>query len=272
MVVIPARPRKPRDKAKVEVGVLIAQRWIVAVLRNRTFFSIAEINEAIRELLERLNGRIMKKLGRSRRDLFLEVDLPNLRPLPETAFEYADWKVKARVNFDYHVEFDSNYYSVPYRYAREVVNIRATGKVVEVFQNEKRVASHLRSYKRHQSITDRDHMPSSHRAHADWTPSRIVRWAGTVGPSTTMLVERVMEERRHPEQGFRACIGIINLGRRHSETRLEKASARALACKSHSYKTVKGILENRLEDEPLPSVPQEILPRHGNVRGCEYYR
>jgi transposase len=270
--VIPARPRRPRDKAKVEVGVLLAQRWVIAVLRNRTFFSVAEINEAIRPLLEKLNSRLMRKLRRSRRDLFLEVDLPNLQPLPETTYQYAEWKVKARVNFDYHVEFDSNYYSVPHRYAHEQVDIRATGKIVEVLHNQKRVASHLRSYLKHQSITDPEHMPSSHRAHADWTPSRIVRWASTVGPSTAMLVERVMEERPHPEQGFRACMGIIHLGRHHSEVRLEKAAARALASKSHSYRTVKGILENRLEDQPLPSVPKAVLPRHGNVRGSEYYR
>ena len=270
--IIPARPRKPRDKAKVEVGVLLAQRWIIAALRHRTFFSIAEINDAIRPLLEKLDGRVMKKLGRSRRDLFLEVDLPNLRPLPESVYEYADWKVRARVNFDYHVEFHTNYYSVPHRYAHEEVDIRSSGRVVEIFHRQKRIASHLRSYQKHQHITDREHMPRSHREHADWTPARIVRWASTVGPSTAALVQRVMEERPHPEQGFRACIGIIHLGRHHTEPRLEKAAARALASKSHSYKTVKGILENRLEDQPLPSVPRTVLPRHRNVRGSEYYR
>jgi len=270
--ILPARPRKPKDKAKVEGGVLLAQRWIIASLRNRTFFSIREINEAIRELLENLNDRPMRKLRRSRRDLFLEVDLPNLRPLPETPYEYAEWKVKARVNFDYHVEFDSNLYSVPYRYAHEVVDIRATGKTVEIFLKQKRIASHLRSYKKSQAITDREHMPSSHRAVADWTPSRIVNWAKKVGPSTVKLVERIMEERPHPEQGFRACMGILRLGKLHTEERLEKAAARALASKSHSYRTVKGILENRLEDKPLPVVPTGILPRHQNVRGSDYYR
>lgn len=271
-VVIPARPRKPRDKAKVEAGVLIAQRWIIAALRNHTFFSIAEINEAIRPLIEKLNRRIMRKLNRSRSDLFLEVDLPHLGPLPETPYEYAEWKIKARVNFDYHVEFDSNYYSVPYRHAHDEVDVRATGKIVEIFRGHKRIASHLRSYKKHQSVTDREHMPSSHRAHADWTPSRVVNWASTVGPFTAKLVDQVMKERPHPEQGFRSCMGIIRLGKRHSDARLEKAAARALACKSHSYRTVKGILENRLEEHPLPSVPKEILPHHGNVRGGIYYR
>ena len=176
------------------------------------------------------------------------------------------------MNFDYHVEFDSNYYSAPHRYASEEVDIRATAKTLEVFHRQKRIASHLRSYRTHQYVTDPAHMPHSHRAHAEWDPPRIIRWASTVGPSTSLLVQRVMEERPHPQQGFRACMGIIHLGRRHSEARLEKAAARALAARSHSYRTVKGILENRLEDQPLPSVPQEVLPRHRNVRGSEYYR
>jgi transposase len=257
--VIPARPRKPRDKAKVEVGVLLAQRWIIAALRNRTFFSIAEINEAIRPLLEKLNSRIMRKLARSRRDLFLEVDHPNLRPLPETAYEYAEWKVGIRVGFDYHIEFDWNYYSVPYRLAGEVVDIRANGKTVEVF-------------KKHQSITDPDHMPSSHRAHADWNPERIIDWASKIGPFTAKYVDEVMKARQFPEHAFRGCLGIIRLGKRYTDERLEKACARGLAFKSFSFRVVKSILENKLEDQPLPSASNKPIPRHKNIRGSEYFR
>jgi transposase len=270
--ILPARPRKPRDKAKVEVAVLLAQRWIIAVLRNRTFYSIAEINEAIRPLLEKLNNRVMRKLKRSRRDLFVDLDQPNLLPLPTAPYEYAEWKIGARANLDYHVEFDANYYSVHYRLAQEVVDIRSTGKTIEIFQRQKRVASHLRSHEKHRHITDPAHMPSSHRAHAEWTPSRLVSWAGTVGPNMAKLVENIMEDRPHPEQGFRACMGILHLQKEFAPLRLEKAAARAVACRIVSYRAFKAILKNNLEDQPLPQVPKDILPLHRNVRGSVYYR
>ncbi len=269
--VIPARPRRPRDKAKVEVGVLIAQRWIIAALRNRTFYSIGEINQAIRELLQKLNRRPMRKLKRSRRELFEQVDQPNLQPLPEKPFQYADWKIGARVNLDYHVEFEKSFYSVPYQNAHKQVDVRATARTVEVFLQHKRIASHLRSYKKFSYSTTKEHMPRSHREHLEWTPSRIVKWAQKVGSSAAELVERIMEERPHPEQGYRACLGILRLSKTYGEERVEKASTRALLFRSHSYRSVESILKNNLEDQPLPKVSSKSLPLHENVRGSQYY-
>ena len=269
--ILPARPRKPKDKAKVEVGVLIAQRWIIAALRNHTFHSIAEINRAVRGLLEKLNGRVMRKLGRSRHQLYLEVDQPNLRPLPQTPFEFAEWKIGLRVNLDYHVEFEKSYYSVPYQLVHQAVELRATASTVEIFLRHKRIASHLRSAVPHRHVTLKDHMPRSHQAHAEWTPSRIIHWAKETGPSTAQLVERIMAERPHPEQGYRASLGILRLAKRHSPRRLEKACARALACRSHSYRSVESILKNSLEDQPLPTRDIAALPSHENLRGPGYF-
>jgi transposase len=269
--VIPARPRKPRDKAKVEAGVLIAQRWIIAALRNRTFYSIAEINEAIAELLERINSRPMRRLRRSRRELFEELDQPNLRPLREKRFEYAEWKTGAKVNIDYHVEFEKNFYSVPYQLAQKQVDVRATARTVEVFRQQKRVASHTRLHGKFKYSTVAEHMPRSHREHTEWTPSRLIQWAKTVGESTARLVERIMEERPHPEQGFRACLGILRLSKHYGRERLENASRRALACHALSYRSVESILKNRLDDQPLPEVNSQPLPAHENLRGSQYY-
>jgi transposase len=279
VTILPARPRKPRDKAKVEGAVLLAQRWILAVLRHRQFFSVAEINEAIREPLEKLNGRLQRRLRRSRTDLFLELDRPHLRPLPETPYEYSEWKFVVRVNLDYHVEFAESYYSVPYQLAHQPVDIRATGKIIratgkilEIFHQSQRVASHLRSYKKHSFTTDPAHMPSTHRAHAEWTPERLANWAKTLGPNMVELVESIMKQRALPEQGFRACMGIMHLQKHYPLDRMEKAARRAVACRIVSYKGFKGILENRLEEQPLPHVTNEIIPPHRNVRGSEYYR
>jgi transposase len=269
--IVPARPRRPKDKAKVEAAVLLAQRWIIGVLRDRTFYSIDEIVKAIAEPLGKLNDRNLRKLGRSRRELFLELDKPALKPLPENAYEFAEWKIDARVNLDYHVEFAKNFYSVPFQHAREKVDIRARARTIEVFLRSRRVASHPRRFGIFQYATLKEHMPRSYREHLEWTPSRIISWAGTVGPSTTQMVERIMTERPHPEQGFRACLGILRLGKRYSGARLEKACARALACCSHSYRAVESILKNGLEDKPLPTVEAPPLPFHENVRGSSYF-
>ncbi len=269
--VIPARPRRPRDKAKVEVGVLIAQRWIIAVLRNRTFYSIAEINVAIHELLEKLNRRPMRRLKRSRRELFEELDEPKLQPLADSRFEYSEWKIGARVNLDYHVEFERSFYSVPYQYARKQVDVRATARAVEILHQHKRIASHARLHKKFSYSTEKEHMPRSHREHLEWTPSRIIQWAQKVGPSTAQLLERIMEERPHPEQGYRACLGILRLSKTYGEERLEKASKRALPFRFHSYGSVESILKNGLEDQPLPEVSSKSLPLHENLRGSHYY-
>ncbi|MGH9390880.1 MAG: IS21 family transposase, partial [Vicinamibacteria bacterium] len=269
--IVPARPRRPRDKAKVEAGVLIAERWIIAALRDRTFFSIEEINRAIAPLLEKLNNRLLRKVRRSRSDLFLEVDKPALKPLPVVPFEFADWKIGARVNLDYHIEFERNYYSAPFQYAHEQVDVRATMRTVEIFHRARRIASHVRLSGVGKYSTLAEHMPRAHREHAEWSPSRIIDWAGTVGPSAAQLVERILAERPHPEQGYRACLGILHLGKRYTEVRLEKAAARALACKAHSYRFVESILKNHMEAQPLPSTAIGTLPIHENLRGSEYY-
>jgi transposase len=269
--IIPARPRKPRDKAKVEVAVQIAQRWIVAALRNRSFYSIDEVNRAVRELLEKLNRRPMRKLGRSRNELFEELDKPHLLPLPGKPFELAEWKYSVRVNIDYHIEFEHNYYSVPYQLVHEALDVRATKQVVEIYRQTKRVASHLRCYGKSQHSTSTEHMPRSHQAHAEWTPSRIIHWAGEVGPATKALSERILEERPHPEQGYRACLGILRLEKKYTRERLEKAARRALSCRCHSYKSVASILQKNLDAQPLPEFTQGALPLHENLRGSSYF-
>jgi transposase len=269
--IIPARPRKPRDKAKVEVAVQVAQRWIIAALRNSTFFSIDEINRAVRVLVEKLNTRPLKKIGRSRNELFEELDKPHLEPLPEKPFELAEWKIGVRVNLDYHVEFQHDLYSVPYQLVHEQVDLRATASTIEIFHRHKRIASHLRRHGKRQYSTLTEHMPHSHRAHAEWTPSRMLRWAGEVGPATKALAEKIIEERPHPEQGYRACLGILRLGKRYTPERLEKAAERALACRSHSYRSIASILEKNLDSQPLPRLTQGTLPFHENIRGSSYF-
>ena len=270
-VIIPARPRRPRDKAKVEQGVLLVERWILARLRDRTFFSLAELNAAIRELLVGLNHKPFKKMAGSRQSLFAELERPALRPLPQRPYEYATWRV-ARVNIDYHVEVDRHYYSVPYQLVGAQVDVRLTAHTVELLHRGRRVASHLHSDQRGRHTTEGAHMPESHRRHLEWTPSRIVRWAAETGPQTALLVGGVMESRPHPEQGFRSCLGIMRLGTRYGAARLEAASTRALAIKAFSYRSVESILKTGLDREPLPTAPAErALREHENLRGPRYY-
>ena len=242
-VVIPARVRKAKDKAKVEAGVLLAQRWILAVLRNQTFFSLSELNEAIWEQLEILNGREMQKLEASRRELFERLDRPALKPLPQERYEISTWH-RCRVNIDYHVEVDHNYYSVPYALIHERPEARATPSVVEVYFKGRRVASHQRRTGRGQFSTEPEHMPRSHREYLEWTPSRLTAWAEKTGPATGRLISEILQRRRHPEQGYRSCLGIMSLGRRYDEHRLEAACARAEQLGSYSYRTVKNILRS----------------------------
>ncbi|MBK5101960.1 MAG: IS21 family transposase, partial [Desulfobacteraceae bacterium] len=271
--VIPARSAKPRDKAKVESAVLVAERWILAALRNHTFFSLAELNKAIAEKLEDLNNRKFQKLDATRRQLFENIDKPALKPLPSRPYEYAEWK-KARVNIDYHIEIEHHYYSVPYQLVKEQVEVRLCSSTVEVLFKNRRVASHKRSYHQGGFSTLRDHMPKAHQKYLDWTPSRIIRWAGKNGPNTKRLVTRIMENRPHPEQGFRSCLGIIRLAKRYSPERLEKACARALAINGHSYKSVQSILKNGLDQQScIFDQAEEIYPeKHDNIRGNNYYQ
>jgi transposase len=271
-VVIPARPAKPKDKAKVEGAVLIAQRWILAAVRNRTFFSLAELNDAIRELLPRLNARSLQKLKVSRTELFQRLDQPLLTPLPVARYEIGRWKT-CRVNIDYHIELDHNYYSVPFTLLRETVEARFTLTTVEIFHKNTRVASHRRRHGRGQSSTKVEHMPRAHRAHAEWTPSRIISWAEKTGPAAGRLVAEILKSRPHPEQGYRACLGILRLEKRYGGDRLEAACERALRIGASTYRTVKNILASGVdrcppEDTHAVTTP---TPRHGNVRGPGYY-
>ncbi len=277
--IFPARPAKPRDKAKVECGVRIAQRWILARIRNQTFFSLAELNERIRELVDELNRHVMRSYGASRRDLFERLDRPALRPLPDAPYEYAEWK-KVGLNIDYHVEFDHHYYSVPHHLRQQQrredrdggLLLRATTATIEVFHAGKRVAAHARSYVRGRPTTCAEHMPSAHRAHAEWTPTRIVSWATTVGPNVALLARAILDERRHPEHGYRSCLGIFRLAKKYDAERVDAACARALLAGARSYRPVESILKHGLDR----AAALDVSPRgpsivHGNVRGRGYY-
>lgn len=267
--IIPARVRKPKDKAKVEVGVQVVERWILAPLRNRTFFSLAELNEAISELLTKLNNRPFKKLKGSRLSWFETIEREALKALPQIRYEFAEWK-KARVNIDYHVELKGHYYSVPYLLVHEEVELRSTVSTVEILHRGKRVASHKKDDRAGRHTTHREHMPKSHQRYLEWSPSRIIRWASTVGESTAKVVEAIMNTRRHPEQGYRSCLGIMRLGKQYSNERLEAACHRAIAIKGFSYKSVQSILEKGLDKQPL-APPRQIPLNHENIRGSSYY-
>lgn len=269
--VIPARVRKPRDKAKVEQGVLLAERWILAALRNRTLFSLEEARAAVRELLERLNRRPMKQLKRSRREVFEELERRALRPLPQRRYEFAEW-ARPRVRIDYHVEVDEHFYSVPYQLVGQQLDTRATESVVEIFRKGTRVTSHVRSYEKWKHTTNPEHMPKAHQEHAKWTPVRLVEWAKKTGPATAAVVEEIMRRKVHPQQGFVACLGLLHLSRRYEVERIEAACARALKVRACSYKSVVAILKNNLDRQQVADeVEQRALPLHGNVRGPDYY-
>ena len=268
--IVPARPYKPRDKAKVENAVQVAQRWIVAALRNRKFFSLEELNVAIRELLDKLNHRPFRKKDGSRATVFETTDKPALKPLPMEPFDLSEWS-RARVNIDYHITFDANLYSVPYNLVHELVEIRSTPTTVEILHKGTRVASHLRSRGRGQAITNQEHRPKSHRAHLEWTPSRMIQWAHTIGPHTAQLFERIMSDKPHPEMGYRGCLGIIRLAEKYSAPRVEAASERALLTGACRYKSVESILRNSLDQVPLSAPPPASTPPHDNIRGSEYF-
>ena len=270
-VAFPARPHEPKDKAKVEVSVLIAQRWIIAVLRNRRFYSLGELNIAIRELLEIINNKVMKITKKSRKELFEMLDKPNALPLPEKPYEYSEWK-KCRVNIDYHVEIDGHYYSVPYQLNKEQVDVRHTARIIEIFFRNKRVASHIRNNNKGRHTTIPEHMPESHRKYLEWTPTRIIDWAGKTGPNIKELVKEILESREYPEQGYRSCLGIMNLQKYYPVERLEKACSRAIRFKLYSYRSVKNILKLKMDLQPEPKTENKTVPTiHENIRGEMYY-
>jgi len=269
--VVPARVRRPRDKAKAEAGVQGVERWILAPLRGRRFFSLAELNEAIRGLLTEYNRRPFQKLAGCRESLFLTLDRPALRPLPAQPYEYQEWK-KARVSIDYHVEVDHHYYSVPYQLLQAQVEVCLTVHTVEILYKGRRVASHPRSFAPGRHTTVLEHMPRHHREYVQWSPQRLVRWAQQTGEATAQLVEQMLASRAHPVQGYRACLGVLRLGRQHSPARLEAACVRALALGALSYKSIKSILTHGLESQPLPRAATPQAPiRHAYIRGAHYY-
>jgi transposase len=269
--VVPARPYRPRDKAKVEVGVQVVERWIIAALRHHKFFRLEEVNRAIRELLERLNQRPFRKREGSRASVFAALERSALRSLPAERFDMSQWS-RARVNIDYHIAFDANFYSVPYTLVQELIEVRATPTTVEIFHRGQRVASHLRGRGRGQVFTQKEHRPKSHQAHLEWTPSRMVHWAEQIGPNTAQLFARILAEKPHPEMGYRSCLGIIRLAEQYSAARMEAAADRALLTGACRYQSVKSILKNSLDQQPLtasPSLPPP--PAHDNIRGAEYF-
>ena len=270
--ILPARPRRPRDKAKVEGGVLIIERWLLGRLRHRRFHGLAELNAAIGELLRRLNDeRVLRRLGATRRQLLEQLDRPNLKPLPAEPYVPAEWRLR-RVGIDYHVELDKHFYSVPYRFARAEVEARLTARTVEIFVKGERVAAHLRSSGNGGHTTMPEHMPSSHRRYAGWTIERIREDAARIGPAAATLCEQILEHRPHPEQGFRACLGIVRLARSFGPARVEAACARALEIGTFSYRSVRSILDNKLDRHAAPKPPVDGAPiRHANIRGPRYY-
>jgi transposase len=268
--ICPARPYRARDKAKVEVTVQIATRFIIAKLRNQKFFSLSALNAAIAELVDKINNRVSRHLGASRRALFEELERPSLKTLPVEHYTFAEWK-ECRVGLDYHVEIDKHYYSVPHHLLREKVWARITARTVEVFHGGKRVAAHLRSSANRKHTTVREHMPSSHRRYADWTPERLQRQAEAIGNNTANLVEIILRERAHPEQGFRACIGILRLAKSYGHQRLDAACGRALEIGARSYSSVNSILKNNL-DRKRPAMPADgPAISHDNIRGPTYF-
>ncbi|HSW38633.1 MAG TPA: IS21 family transposase [Acidobacteriota bacterium] len=270
-VVIPARVRKPRDKAKVESGVLVVERWILAALRHHTFFSLGELNEAIQELLVRLNNRTFRKLDTTRAKLFESLEKPMLKPLPSEPFPFVEWKT-VRVNIDYHVEINGHYYSVPHQYTHEEVEARISETVIEIMLKGERIATHARSTVAGKHSTQAEHRPAKHQD-LEWTIDRFTEKGRAVGPSTALLLEHVMKARKHPELGYRSCLGILRLARRYTNERLEAACRRAITLNACSYRSIKSMLAAGLDRQVLeqPAIPASHQEHHANVRGAAYY-
>jgi transposase len=270
--VIPARKAHPKDKAKVEKGVNVAQRWILACLRNRVFYSLAELNAAIRELLEKLNNRKMQKIGKTRKELFEELDKPAAQPLTAKRYEYAVRKV-CRVNIDYHIEIESHYYSVPYQLVHEQVEARITENVIEIFYKHRRVVSHERSYVKWLPSTKLEHMPPEHQKYIDQTPSKLIAWAGQIGQNTVEVIKKILESRKYIQQSYRSCMGIKRLEGHYSKERIENACRRAVRYQVFSYRSIKAILVGGLDKQAdlFWDKTESVGPKHENIRGEGYY-
>lgn len=271
VAIVPTRVRKPKDKAKAEVGVQIVERWILAALRNQPFFALSELNQAIRSLVLKLNQRPFRKLPGSRSEVFHSQEKPALKPLPATPYVYAEWKV-VRVHIDYHVEIGGHYYSVPCQWVKQQLDARITANTLELFHKGQRVASHIRSELKGRHTTLEGHRPESHRQYGDWSPERFQRWAEKIGVATQQVIRLVLQERRHPEQGYRSCLGILRLAKTYSDARLEAACARALLLGTHRYKSIESILKHGLDSKVFEVPEESLLPQqHENVRGSDYY-
>jgi len=272
VAIVPARPGHARDKAKVEQGVLLVERWILAALRHRQFFSLAQVNEAIGELIGKLNQRPFRKLPGTRLELYQKLDRPALQPLPAQPYLFAEWK-KDRVRLDYHVEVDGHYYSVPYQLAQQPVEIRYTATTVEVIYRGKRVASHARSTEKSGATTETSHQPKSHQRYRQWTPTRLLEWAEAIGPFARRLVEAMLIHKPHPEAGYRAAMGLRTLASQYGEARLEAAATRAVRCKLLRLENIRSILHTRLDQQPLPMLVSAAAEpvAHDNIRGAGYY-
>lgn len=278
-MVLPTRVRKPRDKAKVEAAVGIVERYVLGKLRDRVFHSLVELNDAVRTCVAEINAKVMKRLNKSRNELFADLDKPALKALPATRYSYAEWK-RCTVAPDYHVDVDDHYYSAPFRLLRETVDARFTDTTVELFHRGKRVASHVRSRVAHKHTTLPEHMPSSHRKYAEWTPARMMREAAKTGPATVALFDAIMKAKPHPEQGFRSCLGILRLAKSFGPERVEAAARRGSDNSAKTYTSIKSILENgldkaylRSEHDAFATPPAADSPpiRHANIRGRDYY-
>lgn len=268
--VIPARVKKPQDKAKVEKGVQLAQKWILAALRNQKFFNLVELNKAIRQLLDKLNARPFQKLPGSRKSVYEEIERPALKPLPATKYEFAQWKI-ARVHPDYHVELEGHYYSAPYRLVGQSVLLRYTSTTVEILHRDQRVASHIRDDRRGWHTTVEDHRPKGHQEYLSWTPAKILEMGSKIGGQTAAMFESIMNGRQYPEQGCRSCLGILRLARTYSNERVEAACARGQKIGVHSYKSISSILKTGLDQKPIESPIKMVNVVHKNIRGSEYF-
>lgn len=277
--VLPARPYKPKDKSKVENAVLVVERWILARIRHQTFVGLAELNIQIKKLLDNLNERPFKSLPGCRRSQFESIDRPELRPLPLCLYDYAEFK-KVRVNFDYHAHVYENHYSVPYGLVQQQIEARITTSTIEFFHNGNRVSSHVRKYTKGESSTHVSHMPKSHQKHMDWTPGRFISWAKKIGEATESVVLHQLD-RPHPEQGYRACLGLLSLSKKYSKERVNEACKRAAAVQSPNIRSISSILKKRLDSLPLEEFgvrasgvfkqhPANI--QHENIRGSDYYQ
>lgn len=274
VAVVPARARTPKDKPKVEVGVQGIQRWILAPMRDVTFFSVNDINEAIRPLLKAYNERSFYELEGTRLSQYLEIDKPALHPLPSRPYVYAEWK-RAKAGVDYHIAINKHYYSVPYQYLKEYIDVRMTSTTIECFHKGNRIALHPRSMKPGHS-TIYEHMPRAHQEHVEWTPERMHSWAKSIGPNTEKLIQALTGLYKVPEQSFRSCLGILRMGTHYGKERLENAAIRALHIGAIRYKNVESILKSGLDQQPLPKPACESIPAkpsrlHDNIRGSKYY-